>query len=104
MPYGIVSLMIHPAPGDTVATSVRPSGAVVIEFRFSADAAVTTVHVEGYAAGVGPYSGDEWELSDELHFEALFPRRRGFQLLTELEDDLRAFGNPPNPKSITGPS
>jgi hypothetical protein len=98
-PFGIVSLRLHPAPGDTVATSVRYSGAVVIEFRFTFTEGRTLVHLEAYAAGAGPYSGDEWELSEPLHWEAGLPRRRGFHALEELAEDLRKFAAPSSPGS-----
>ncbi len=103
-PFGIVSLKLHPAPGDTVATSVRYSGAVVIEFRFTSAEGKTLVHLEGYAAGAGPYSGHEWELSEQLHWEAGFPRTRGFEVLAVLTEDLRKFGATSSPGSNAPPT
>jgi hypothetical protein len=97
-PFGIVSLLLHPAPGDTVATSVRLSGAVVIEFRFTSAENKTFVHLEAYAAGAGPYSGEEWELSEQLHWEGGLPRSRGFQVLAELAEDLQTFGATASPR------
>jgi len=102
-PFGIVSLRLHPAPGDTVATSVRYSGAVVIEFRFTSAEGKTLVHLQAYAAGAGPYIGDEWELSDQLHWEAGLPRKRGFQVLAQLAEDLRMFGGTSIPESNASP-
>lgn len=90
-PFGIVSLLLHPALDDTVATSVRYSGAVVIEFRLRPEAGCTVVHLEAYAAGAGPWREGEWELSERLHYMAGLPRLRGFAVVKELVEDLGLF-------------
>jgi hypothetical protein len=103
-PFGIVSLLLHPASGDTVATSVRYTGAVVIEFRLTSAENTTFVHLEAYAAGAGPYSGDEWELSEQLHWTGGVPRMRGFHVLEELAEDLQTFGATSSPGSNGAPA
>lgn len=95
-PFGIISLLLHPVPGDSVALRPRASGAIAMEYRFFTKDDRTVVHVEAYAAGAGPWSGHEWALSEEWHFMAGYPRHQGFQVLQELEQDLREFADATN--------
>jgi hypothetical protein len=83
-------LVLHPKPGSLVALEERTGGAtIVFELAILPSGDSSTLHFEGYTTGRGPgWKGKEYDFIPKVLAVAGVPRKRGFELLGELEKAL----------------